>query len=95
MGKNIVKDRNVDFIGIQDDIYKFIRTTQVRMSKNGFSDPVESYAIFFVILWHEAEAFIKFIEKNRNKDLTEVRDHLRGKIEEVMNGQGPESIRFN
>lgn len=95
MGKSIVKDRNVDFIGIQDDIYKFIRTTQVRMSKNGFSDPVESYAIFFVILWHEAEAFIKFIEKNRNKDLTEVRDHLRGKIEEVMNGQGPESIRFN
>jgi hypothetical protein len=65
------------------------------MSRNGFSDPVESYAIFFVILWHEAEAFIKFIEKNRNKDLTEVRDHLRGKIEEVMNGQGPESIKFN
>jgi hypothetical protein len=95
MGKNIVKDRNVDFIGIQDDIYKFIRKTQVRMSKNGFSDPVESYAIFFVILWHEAEAFIKFIEKNRNKDLTEVRDHLRCKIEEVMNGQGPESIKFN
>jgi hypothetical protein len=95
MGNNIVKDRNVDFISIQDDIYKFIRKTQVRMSKNGFSDPVESYAIFFVILWHEAEAFIKFIEKNRNKDLTEVRDHLRGKIEEVMNGQGPESIRFN
>ena len=95
MGNNIVKDRNVDFIGIQDDIYKFIRTTQVRMSKNGFSDPVESYAIFFVILWHEAEAFIKFIEKNRNKDLTEVRDHLRGKIEEVMNGKGPESIKFN
>jgi hypothetical protein len=95
MGKNIVKDRNVDFIGIQDDIYKFIRKTQVRMSRNGFSDPVESYAIFFVILWHEAEAFIKFIEKNRNKDLTEVRDHLRSKIEEVMNGQGPESIKFN
>ena len=95
MGKNIVKDRNVDFIGIQDDIYKFIRKTQVRMSRNGFSDPVESYAIFFVILWHEAEAFIKFIEKNRNKDLTEVRDHLRGKIEEVMNGKGPESIKFN
>ena len=95
MGKNIVKDRNVDFIGIQDDIYKFIRKTQVRMSRNGFSDPVESYAIFFVILWHEAEAFIKFIEKNRNKDLTEVRDHLRGKIEEVMHGQGPESIKFN
>jgi hypothetical protein len=95
MGKSIVKDRNVDFIGIQDDIYKFIRTTQVRMSKNGFSDPVESYAIFFVILWHEAEAFIKFIEKNRDKDLTEVREHLRGKIEEVMDGKGPESIRFN
>jgi hypothetical protein len=95
MGKSIVKDRNVDFIGIQDDIYKFIRTTQVRMSKNGFSDPVESYAIFFVILWHEAEAFIKFIEKNRDKDLTEVREHLRGKIEEVMDGKGPESIKFN
>jgi hypothetical protein len=95
MGKSIVKDRNVDFIGIQDDIYKFIRTTQVRMSKNGFSDPVESYAIFFVILWHEAEAFIKFIEKNRDKDLTEVREHLRSKIEEVMDGKGPESIKFN
>ena len=50
MGKNIVKDRNVDFINIQNDIYKFIRETQVKMSKNGFSDPVESYAIFFVIL---------------------------------------------
>jgi hypothetical protein len=95
MDGNMIKDKNVDFINIQDDIYKFIRKTQVRMSKNGFSDPVESYAIFFVILWHEAEAFIKFIERNRDKDLTEVRKHLRGKIEEVMDGKGPESIRFN
>jgi hypothetical protein len=95
MDGNMIKDKNVDFINIQDDIYKFIRQTQVRMSKNGFSDPVESYAIFFVILWHEAEAFIKFIERNRDKDLTEVREHLRGKIEEVMDGKGPESIRFN
>jgi hypothetical protein len=95
MDGNMIKDKNVDFINIQDDIYKFIRTTQVRMSKNGFSDPVESYAIFFVILWHEAEAFIKFIERNRDKDLTEVREHLRSKIEEVMDGKGPESIRFN
>ena len=95
MDGNMIKDKNVDFINIQDDIYKFIRKTQVRMSKNGFSDPVESYAIFFVILWHEAEAFIKFIERNRDKDLTEVREHLRDKIEEVMDGKGPESIRFN
>ena len=95
MGKNIVKDRNVDFMRIQDDIYNFVRKTQIRMSKNGFSDPVESYAIIFVILWTEAEAFIKFIEKKKDKDLTEVRDHLRYKIEEVMDGKGPESIRFN
>ena len=95
MGKSIIKDRNVDFMRIQDDIYNFVRKTQVRMSKNGFSDPVESYAIIFVILWTEAEAFIKFIEKKKDKDLTEVRDHLRYKIEEVMDGKGPESIRFN
>jgi hypothetical protein len=89
------KDRSVEFISIQDDIYKFIRETQVRMHENGFKDPVESYAIFFVILWHEVESFIKFIEKNRKKDLTKVKEHLRYKIEEVMDGKGPPSIKFN
>lgn len=89
------KDRNVEFINIQDDIYKFIRKTQLRMSENGFSDPVESYAIFFVILWHEAEAFIKFIERTKKKDFSDVKEHLRYKIEEVMDGNGPPSIKFN
>ena len=92
---DINKDRNVEFINIQDDIYKFIRKTQLRMSENGFPDPVESYAIFFVILWHEAEAFIKFIERTKKKDFTEVKEHLRSKIEEVMDGNGPPSIKFN
>lgn len=89
------KDRNIEFINIQDDIYKFIRKTSLRMSNNGHDGIVESYAIFFVILWHEFESFIKFLEKERGKDLSEVKEHLRYKIEEVMDGNGPPSIKFN
>lgn len=90
-----MKDKNVEFIKIQDDIYKFIRETSLRMSDNGHNGIVESYAIFFVILWHEFESFIKFLEKERGENLSECVDHLKFKVQEVMDGNGPESIKFN
>ena len=93
--KNKNTDKSVEFIKIQDDIYKFIRKTQYRMFDHGFRSPVECYAIFFVMLWHEAEAFTRFIAKEKEELKEQMLDHLKFKIQEVMDGKGPESIKFN
>lgn len=88
-------NRDVEFIKIQDDIYKFIRETSTRMSDNGHNGIVESYAIFFVILWHEFETFVKFLEQKRGEDLSECIDHFKFKVQEVMDGKGPDNMTIN
>lgn len=88
-------NKDAEFLSIQSDIYAFIRKTSLRMSDNGHNGIVESYAIFFVILWHEFESFVKFLEKERGEDLSECKDHLKFKVQEVMDGRGPEQMTIN
>ena len=88
-------DKDAEFLSIQNDIYTFIRKTSLRMSDNGHNGIVESYAIFFVILWHEFESFVKFLEKERGEDMSDQLDHLKTKVQEVMDGKGPERMTIN
>lgn len=88
-------DKDAEFLSIQNDIYTFIRKTSLRMSDNGHNGIVESYAIFFVILWHEFESFVKFLEKERGEDMSDQLDHLKTKVQEVMDGKGPEQMTIN
>jgi hypothetical protein len=48
-----------------------LEETSLRMSDNGHNGIVESYAIFFVILWHEFESFIKFLERERGENMSD------------------------
>jgi hypothetical protein len=47
------------------------------------------------MLWHEAKAFTRFISKEKEEFKEEMLNHLKFKIQEVMDGKGPESIKFN
>jgi hypothetical protein len=88
-------DKDAEFLSIQSDIYAFIRKTSLRMSDNGHNGIVESYAIFFVILWHEFQSFVKFLEKERGEDMSDQLEHLKTKVQEVMDGKGPERMTIN
>jgi hypothetical protein len=88
-------DKDAEFLSIQNEIYTFIRKTSLRMSDNGHNGVVESYAIFFVILWHEFESFVKFLEKERGEDMSDQLEHLKTKVQEVMDGKGPERMTIN
>lgn len=88
-------DKDAEFLSIQNDIYDFIRKTSLRMCDNGHNGIVESYAIFFVILWHEFESFVKFLEKERGEDMSDQLEHLKTKVQEVMDGKGPEQMTIN
>lgn len=93
--KAIAEDKDVVFMNIQNDIYKFIRDIQQRMSNNGQRHIVESYAIIFVILWSEFNAFISFLEDHRKRDMQEEVAHFKYKIQQVMDGEGPPPTRLN
>ena len=93
--KAIAEDKDVIFMNIQNDIYKFIRDIQQRMSDNGQRHIVESYAIIFVILWAEFNAFISFLEEHRKQSMQEEVEHFKYKIQQVMNGEGPPPTRLN
>jgi hypothetical protein len=93
--QNNILNKDAEFLSIQSDIYAFIRKTSLRMSDNGHNGIVESYAIFFVILWHEFQSFVKFLEKERGEDLSDQLEHLKTKVQEVMDGKGPERMTIN
>lgn len=93
--KAIAEDKDVVFMNIQNDIYKFIRDIQQRMSNNGQRHIVESYAIIFVILWAEFQAFIGFLEEYRKQNMQEEVEHFKYKIQQVMNGEGPPKTTLN
>jgi hypothetical protein len=93
--KAIAEDKDVVFMNIQSDIYKFIRDIQQRMSNNGQRHIVESYAIIFVILWAEFQAFISFLEEHRKQSMQEEVEHFKYKIQQVIDGKGPPPTRLN
>jgi len=93
--KAMAEDKDVVFMNIQSDIYKFIRDIQQRMSDNGQRHIVESYAIIFVILWAEFQAFIGFLEEHRKQNMQEEVEHFKYKIQQVMDGKGPPPTRLN
>ncbi len=92
-----MNDASVEFIKIQTDISEFIRKIQKRIMKLEKSDRMmtpKSYLIFFVVFWTEIEMYSDYLKKAEKKDNT-FKEHVKFKIQEVMNGDGPESITYN
>jgi hypothetical protein len=92
-----MKQTDIEFIKIQDDISNFIRKMQKKIMKLDKADriiTVKSYLIFFVVFWTEIEMYSDYLKKVEKKD-NAFKEHAKFKIEEVMNGDGPESITYN
>ena len=92
-----MKDTNVEFIKIQTDISEFIRKMQKRIMKLDKGDRMittRSYLIFFVVFWTEIEMYSDYLKRVEKKE-NDFKEHVKFKIEEMMNGNGPESITYN